>query len=201
MLLSCFPILNRVGSHLCQHRCSGCRVHRFKETIDVTRGTLRPQAQYERVNNGSLFRVAKLHSKWPISTLEWDGVVQHQEYGHDQNCWHTESIKVHYSTPQSGNNKHHRNRSNNAVINETYGNNEQNNNLPIQVWTRTLPKCVSNFFSLPDERNALCSKDEEVLICSGQKRGPRRLYPVWRQPYLRFTSYGRGNCNRTFDIS
>jgi len=29
------------------------------------------------VNNGSLFRVAKLHSKWPISTLEWDGVGQH----------------------------------------------------------------------------------------------------------------------------
>jgi len=42
-----------------------------------------------------------------------------------------------------------------------------------------------------DERNALCNKDEEVLICSGQKRGPRRLNPVWRQPYIRFTFYGR----------
>jgi hypothetical protein len=43
-----------------------------------------------------------------------------------------------------------------------------------------------------EERNALCSNDEEALICSGQKRGSRRLNPVWRQPYIKVTSYGHG---------
>ena len=41
--------------------------------------------------------------------------------------------QVHYSTTSKGSNRHYRNWSTNSVTNVTYGNNEQNNNLPILV--------------------------------------------------------------------